>query len=547
MLSLVAQGVLLYVVSWLLWRSLRCLRSKTDVNNVPGPKSTSFIKGNLGQLFDINGWDFHDHLATQFGKVVRIFGLFESQQLYIFDPKAIHHIIVKDQHIFEETESFFASNKLAFGDGLFATHGERHRKQRKMMNPVFSNAHMRHMLPMFNDVAQKLVQVIKLKVASGAREIDMLHWMSRAALEMIGQSGLGYSFDPLVEGAEQHPYSKSIREFVPVTYPMTFEREYLLPILIKIGSPRFQRFVVDMMAWKDYRRLREIINHMDQTVTHIFEEKKRALAEGDEALKKQIGQANDIMSILMKANMAAAEDDRLPDEEVLGQMSTFAFAGTDTTSNALSRILHLLSIYPDVQDRLRDEITEAHKGHGELTYDELVSLPFMDAVCRETLRLYPPVHTAVREARQDAVLPLSVPIKGRDGREMHSIMVPKNTQVLISILNVNRDPTLWGPDASEWKPERWLSPLPKALHDARIPGVYSHLMTFIGGGRACIGFKFSQLEMKVVLSVLVSQFRLSPSNKEIVWEMTGIVTPTLKGSSRQPQLPLTVELVETTA
>jgi len=247
--------------------------------------------------------------------------------------------------------------------------------------------------------------------------------------------------------------------------------------------------------------------------------------------------------------MDANEADQLPDTEVLGQMSTLIFTATDTTSNALSRILYTLSIHQGAQDKLREEVLASRTTHGDIPYDELNALPFMDAVCRETLRLYPPVSTVTRSTQENVVLPLSDPVIGLDGREMHSLLIPKNTNVFISILNANRDPALWGPDAAEWKPERWLSPLPQSLHDAHIPGIYSHLMTFLGGGRACIGFKFSQLEMKVVLSVLVSRFRFALSDKEIFWQMGGIVSPTvlLNGSPQQSQLPLKVELVETTA
>ena len=94
----------------------------------------------------------------------------------------------------------------------------------------------------------------------------------------------------------------------------------------------------------------------------------------------------------------------MPKEDVIGQMScvlcsvvnqnplltstcrTFIFAGTDTTSNALARTLHLLSNHQDVQDKLRAEIVEARNGQ-DLSYDDLVDLPYLDAVCRETLRL----------------------------------------------------------------------------------------------------------------------------------------------------------------
>ena len=76
------------------------------------------------------------------------------------------------------------------------------------------------------------------------------------------------------------------------------------------------------------------------------------------------------------------------DDRVIS-IRVFLITGTDTTSSALSRILHLLSLHPDVQNKLRKELKEAHEDNGskELTHDPLVSLPFLEAMCRETLRL----------------------------------------------------------------------------------------------------------------------------------------------------------------
>ncbi|RDB25864.1 Docosahexaenoic acid omega-hydroxylase CYP4F3 [Hypsizygus marmoreus] len=513
MLITATQGLLLCFVSWGSWRLLRRLVIKTDLDNVAGPPSASFIKGNIAQLFDINGWKFHQHLAEQFGRVVGIHGPLGTKQLYVFDPKALHHIVVKDQNIFEETESFIESNRVFLGHGLLGTLGDTHRKQRKMLNPLFSIAHMRHMVPIFYDVANKLHNAIQIKPSR-----LILRWMTRAALEMIGQSGFGYSFDSLVEGQDVHPFGKAAKELVPVSFEMEFITDYILPKIVKIGTARFRRFVVDLIPLTNVRRLRDIVDVIDATSVEIYTAKKSALAQGDEAVMKQIEQAKDIMSILMKTNMEAADEDKLPETEILGQMS---------------------------YETLRQELIEARKEHGpEIPYDALVALPFLDAVCRETLRLYPPAPTVSRVARQDVVMPLSVPIKGKDGSDIHTITVPKDTRIVISILNANRDSALWGPDALEWKPERWMSPLPQALLDARMPGVYSHLMTFLGGSRACIGFKFSQLEMKVVMSVLFSQFRFTPSKQEILWEMSGVVMPSLKGQARKPQLPIVIEGVE---
>lgn len=72
-------------------------------------------------------------------------------------------------------------------------------------------------------------------------------------------------------------------------------------------------------------------------------------------------------------------------------------------------------------------------------------------------------------------MPLSTPIRGRDGTIMSEVLVPKGTGIVIGILASNVNTAIWGPDAHEWKPERWLEPLPESVTDARIPGVYSNL------------------------------------------------------------------------
>ena len=77
--------------------------------------------------------------------------------------------------------------------------------------------------------------------------------------------------------------------------------------------------------------------------------------------------------------------------------------------------------------------------------------------------------------RQDVVLPLSEPIRGVDGAMMREIWVPKDTTIVIGLLAANRSKAIWGEDAEEWKPERWMNPLPETLKEAHVPGVYSHL------------------------------------------------------------------------
>ena len=82
-------------------------------------------------------------------------------------------------------------------------------------------------------------------------------------------------------------------------------------------------------------------------------------------------------------------------------------------------------------------------------------------------------------AKKDAVLPVSEPIIAADGNIIRELPVPKGTTIYIAIRASNLDKRIWGEDALEFKPERWLSPLPNSLTEARVPGVYSNLCVSI--------------------------------------------------------------------
>jgi len=205
-------------------------------------------------------------------------------------------------------------------------------------------------------------------------------------------------------------------------------------------------------------------------------------------------------------------------------------AAQGTTSHTLSRILHQLCLQPEKQDRLRAEILAACDAHVQPDYDQLNDMPYLDAVMRETMRAYTTVPLMERQATKDAVLPLYQPIVGRDGDVISEIRVPKGTDIHIAISAINVDEGIWGADAEEWRPERWLEPLPSSVEKARVPGVLSHLMTFLAGNRSCIGFKFAQLEIKVALTVLLSNFKFALADAaEIEWYFRGGLLPHVKG------------------
>jgi len=253
--------------------------------------------------------------------------------------------------------------------------------------------------------------------------------------------------------------------------------------------------------------------------------------------------------LVVKANVTVSEEDRLPEDEVIAQMSMLTFAATDTTSIALVKILEMLADHPKWQEKLRREVTEAFANlEGKnIPHDDIMRLPTLDAICRETLRLHSPATIMVRQATKDTALPLWKPLRGIDGSLVHEIAVPSGTTLHIDIHAINRDKAIWGEDAKEWNPERWLNKFAETVIDAKVPGVYSNVLTFSGGPYSCIGFKFSQLEMKIVLAVVLQSFKFSHSRQkdEITWNFANVMYPTVGREDRlKPSYPMNVELIK---
>ncbi|KAJ7915759.1 cytochrome P450 [Mycena leptocephala] len=541
---------ILYVV-----RILRRRLSST-LDNIPGPPPTSFITGNLTEYHDADGWEFQQKLEQNYGRVVRFQGLLGARALFVFDPAATQSILVKDQNIYEEDKNTIASviftpftvilltaylrmNSLVFGPCILSTEGDHHRKFRKIMIPAFSTANLRRMVPTFYEVVQRARDgLIQPFIRDGPQEasLDLNNILCRTSLELIGQTGIGYSFDPMLPGKERtDQYARALKGLLPAIFKLGIWLP-LLPAIVKIPSRAFLRFMISVLPVPALREIRDLVDFMSATALNLVKERKEAIRNGKLKVKDE---AKDIISLLMKSNMSSEEALRLTDEELVASTSFIIFAATDTTSSSLNRLLHIIAQNPDIQDKLRAEIL----GHPEtMNHDTIVGLPYLDAVIRETMRLYPPVTPAViRQPLEDIVLPLTTPVTGVDGTIMDTIKVPKGTLCYIAIGASNHDKQVWGDAALEFRPERWVNGKADSV-TTKLCGVYGNTMTFIGGNRSCIGFKFSQLEMKVVLCVLLRAFKFSQPDPRIKWRKGDpIQAPHV---DNEPRLPIVVECLK---
>jgi len=164
----------------------------------------------------------------------------------------------------------------------------------------------------------------------------------------------------------------------------------------------------------------------------------------------------------------------------------FLIAGRDTTAQALSWTFFLLIQHPEVEKRVFDEIAEVC-GEGDLMYEHVNRLTYLQAVLHESLRLYPSVPLDLKTALRPDTLP--------DGTS-----VAKGDVIVYNIYAMGRSEKIWGKDACEFKPDRWLS--------KEFPSLYAYPV-FNAGPRECLGRRLALVEMKACLVHVLRSVKLT--------------------------------------
>ncbi|PKX96022.1 cytochrome P450 [Aspergillus novofumigatus IBT 16806] len=206
---------------------------------------------------------------------------------------------------------------------------------------------------------------------------------------------------------------------------------------------------------------------------------------------------------------------------VLDELMNVLLAGRDTTASLLSNLFFMLAKKPDIWDKLRAEVA-CLQGRTP-TYDELRGLRYVQCCINESLRLHPVVPRNERQAVRDTVLPLG---GGDDG--LSPVFVPKGTIVSYNIYAMHRRPDFYGPDAEEFRPERW--------EDGKLQPRWGYL-PFNGGPRICIGQRYALTEVSYVLVRMVQEFRVLESRDPGPWEESLALTLCSRNGTRVSLIP----------
>jgi len=344
--------------------------------------------------------------------------------------------------------------------GVLVEDGHSHACLRGHMEPVLLKPQVVHHVPRMVAYTDQVTEGW-----AGGSVIDMLIEMRRLALLIFMGTLVDVEFGPDLERLWR-PILRAIKYISPGLW-------IVLP-----NMPRFG--------------YRAALDQLDAYLYALVRQRRAQLAgcAPDEAARP----AHDLLTQLVRVP-------EMTDDLIRDQILTMLIAGHDTSTALLAWTLHLLSAHPDVMGRAVAEV-DAVLGHDAPTAANVEQLEYLDAVIKEALRLYPPIHVGNRIVMDDTVIA---------GYEISA-----GTRLMASIYLTHRDERYWDAPA-EFRPARF-------AREAERPAAFTYV-PFGGGPRVCIGATFAQVEAKVVLGRILQRFALASTGRAVHAYMGATLEP----------------------
>ncbi|MEM7760253.1 MAG: cytochrome P450 [Cyanobacteria bacterium P01_A01_bin.40] len=369
--------------------------------------------------------------------------------IFVNHPEAMRQIVTSDR------AKYFASSRdnaimqpLVGDNSLLLIEGDRHKQRRKLLLPPFHGERMQAYGNLICNLTRKIIDKLKPEQSFAAREVSQ-----EVSLQVILEAVYG-----LHDSERSQELKQRITQLANI-----FESPLTSAFLF---FPWLQQ---DWGAWSPWGN---------------FERQKKAI---DEAVYQEIAtrrtednsQRQDILSLMMSAQDEAGEG--MKDSELRDELMTLMLAGHETTATAIAWALYWVYRYPEVKEKLQTEIANLGVDPDPMA---VAKLPYLDAVCKETLRIYP-------------VGMLTFPRTVLESTELLGYKLEKGEVLMGCIYLMHQRSDIY-PEPNKFKPERFL----EREFDS------FEFFPFGGGKRRCIGEALAMLELKLVLATIVSEYNL---------------------------------------
>ncbi|NET05233.1 MAG: cytochrome P450 [Symploca sp. SIO2B6] len=409
--------------------------------------------------------------------------------VFLSHPQAIQAIFTASPSQFDSGRGNGLIQPLLGDNSLVLLDGNRHRQQRKLLLPPFHGERMYSYCQLICELTEEVA----------SRWVVDKPFVARNAMQEITLRVIMGAVFGLREGARYQQLKPMLGQMLDMT-----------------GSPLrssmlFFKFIQqDLGAWSPWGKMLR----RKQKINELLQ------AEIEERRKQDKSNGNDILTLMISVRDENGEP--MTDQELKDQLMTLLFAGHETTATALSWALYWIHQLPDVRKKLLQELDGLGNKPDPMTISKL---PYLSAICQETLRIYP-------------VAPVTSPRIAKSPIEIMGRQYDTNTILFPCIYLTHHREELYQ-QASQFKPERFIE---------RQYSAYEYL-PFGGGNRLCIGYALAMLEMKLVLATILSRYQLAlvddkpvkPTRRGVTLAPANGIPMVLKGQrllQSQPQQPL---------
>ena len=382
---------------------------------------------------------------------------FDGSLVFVNEPQAIQQILTYDRKQFSTPGELNGILKPIVGDSsVFTLESDRHRKRRQLVMPAFHGSRMQNYGQIICDLTNEVLSRITPQQTFLARDV-----MQDISLQIILRVVFGLNV------GDRCQELKSLMTKMTELFTSPLTSAFLF-------FPSLQKDLGNWSPWGNFLRQREQID-------------KLIYAEIAERRANHEPERTDILSMLMSAT---DEDGKsMTDVELRDELLALLIAGHETTATVISWALYWIHRLPEVKDNL---LAELNTVSNRTDWMSIFKLPYLTAVCNETMRIHP-------------VAMLTFPRVVEETVELLGYKLEPKTVVLGCIYLLHHREDLY-PHATQFQPQRFLD---------RQFSPYE-FMPFGGGARRCVGEALAQFEMKIVIATILSNYKLELSDRRPV-------------------------------
>ncbi|MEA5511202.1 cytochrome P450 [Crocosphaera sp. UHCC 0190] len=385
------------------------------------------------------------------GDIFRVKMSFDMDEIiFVNHPEAVQQILTHDRQEFSAPGDINKSLSMLFGDAsVLMINGDRHKKRRQLLMPPFHGERMQS----YGELIIKLAHKVMEEISPGSLFIARKA-MQSISLQVIIEAVFGFP-----EGEKQQKLEKLLIDWLEIFKSPLTTSVVFFPIL-----------QWDLGAWSPWGKFLRTRQALDDLLYNEIAERR---ANPDPS-------RTDILSLLMSAT--DEQGNQLSDQELRDELLTLLFAGHETTATAMTWALYWTHYHPEISEKVRKEIATLGKNPNLM---EFIKLPYLTAVCQESLRIYP-------------VAMLTLGRKVEQPVELMGYQLEPGQIVAGCMYLIHQREDIY-PDHDQFKPERFLE---KQFSPYEF-------IPFGGGSRRCIGDALAQFEMKLVLATILANYDLS--------------------------------------